>query len=112
MSTKIPSVVQKMTGIKALANKRMSKKVKFMGEDITVYKLTVDLIQEIQAMSNDIKEDDDNFDILKKIISEAVEGGNELDDADFGNFPLDELSKLSEEILKFSGISGQKGKSS
>lgn len=40
----------------------------------------------------------------------AVDGGDELSDDDFKEFPMDELSKLSNEIMKFSGIAGDQGK--
>jgi len=36
-------------GFKKLVGKRMNKKLKFMGEDVTIYKLSVAQVQEIQA---------------------------------------------------------------
>jgi hypothetical protein len=111
----IPKVNQ--MGIKSLVGKRMTRTVKFMGEDVVINKLSVSHVKEIQAnakqMEND-EGDDSSFDLLKTIISSSVEGGSELTDDDFLNFPLDELSKLSNEILKHSGIDAaqQKGKSS
>jgi transcriptional regulator of met regulon len=105
MSTKIPSVVPTMSGIKALANKRMSKKVKFMGEDITIYKLSIEQVLSIQEKAKNVKDDEEaNFDLLQEVIGYAVEGGNELTDEDFNKFPIDELSKISNEVMKFSGL--------
>jgi hypothetical protein len=43
---------------------------------------------------------------LKVVIRSGVEGGSELDDAAFAGFPMEELSKLSQEIMKYSGIGG------
>jgi hypothetical protein len=42
----------------------------------------------------------------------GVEGGDDLDDTDFDNFPMEELSKLSNEIMKYSGLGQEAGKSS
>jgi hypothetical protein len=39
-----------------------------------------------------------------------VEGGEDLTDEDFETFPMDELSKLSTEVMKFSGIGQDAGK--
>ena len=51
------------------------------------------------------------FDLLKKVIRLSVEGASDLSDQDFDTFPMDELSKLSNEIMRFSGIaSGDSGK--
>lgn len=102
-----------MSSIKGFVGKRMSKTVKFMGEDVKVSKLSVAEVMAIQEAAKDIDKDDvSGFEVLKKVIESAVEGGSELTDEDFKNFPMDELSKLSGEIMKFSGIGGeeQKGK--
>ena len=102
--------------IKGLVGKRMSKKVKFMGEDISITKLKVAEVMEIQEASKKLaeveSEDDENMglDILRTVIRAAVEGGDELTDEDFVEFPMDELSKLSNEIMKFSGIGEGAGK--
>jgi hypothetical protein len=88
----------------------MSKKVKFMGADVIVSKLTVQEVLDIQAIAKDVKEDDAGFDLLKKILSCAVEGADELTDDDFSKFPMDELSNLSNEIMRFSGVNKEAGK--
>jgi hypothetical protein len=48
--------------------------------------------------------------VLKLVISAGVEGGAELTDEDFQGFSMDELSKLSAEVMKFSGIGSESGK--
>lgn len=99
-----------MSGIKSLVGKRMNKKVKFMGEDVTITKLTVAEVLEIQESAKNLQDSDaEGFGILKKVIGLAVEGGADLSDEDFQTFPMDELSKLSTEIMKFSGV-GEQGK--
>jgi len=98
-------------GMKALASKRMTKSYKFMGEDVKIAKLTVSQVMEIQEKAKDIEKDDtQGFNVLRKVIQYSVEGANDLTDDDFNNFPLDELSKLSNEIMRFSGIGADTGK--
>jgi len=97
--------VNKMSGIKSLVGRKMTRVTKFMGEDVTISKLNVANVMEIQEKAKKLEENDnEGFDLLKSIIRSAVEGAEELDDNDFEGFPLDELSKLSNEIMKFSGI--------
>jgi len=105
-----------MSGIKGLVGKKMQKKVKFMGEDITIYKLKFSEIMEIQEMVRSAEKDDKEdssaeqemgLDVLRKVIRSSVEGGGELDDSDFQEFPMDELTKLSSDIMKFSGVDSQ-----
>ena len=99
-------------GIRGLVGRKMSKDVKFMGETVKISKLSVSEVMQIQeAAKNMEKDDSEGFGILKTVIRSAVEGAGDLDDADFDTFPMDELSKLSTEIMKFSGIGQDSGKS-
>ena len=111
MTSKIPLIpkVKSMSGIKALAGRRMTKEVKFMGENVTISKLNVSHVRQIQEAAKNLEgaKDDDSFEVLKSIIADGVEGGEELTDEEFESMPLDELSKLSQEILRFSGIGEQ-----
>lgn len=54
-------------------------------------------------------EQQDTFAVLKTIIRSATEDGESLTDDDFQNFALDDLTKLSEEIMNFSGV-GEKAR--
>jgi len=108
---KIPTIskANKMAteGIKGLVGRKMTKTVKFMSEDVKIAKLSVSEVMEIQAKAKDLEGDEQNgFELLKKVIKLSVEKADELSDEDFNNFPMDELSKLSNEIMKFSGIVG------
>lgn len=97
--------------IKGLVGKKMTKTVKFIGEDIKITKLSVAEVLEIQNKAKDSTEDHESgFELLKKVIKMSVEGASELTEEDFDNFPMDELSRLSNEIMKFSGIAGEQGK--
>jgi hypothetical protein len=96
---------------KDLVGKRMSKTVKFMGEDVKINKLSVAEVLDIQAKAKSIGENEqEGLSVLKTVISSAVEGASEIADEDFNKFPMDELSKLSNEIMKFSGIGQEAGK--
>jgi hypothetical protein len=123
-----------MSSIKALVGKTMTKSVKFLDSTVTISKLTVGQVQEIQeaakqaeareadfrkqvaaaeASGGSMPESQDKFaglDILKKIIVLGVEGGSDLTDEDFQSLPMDELSKVSKEIMKFSGLGEDSGK--
>lgn len=96
---------------KDLVGRKMTKSVKFMGEDVKIAKLSVSEVLAIQNAAKDAESDEvKGFNILKKIIKSSVEGADALAEDDFDGFPMDELSKLSTEIMKFSGISGEEGK--
>jgi hypothetical protein len=93
-------------GILALRGKRVTKTVKFLNEDVQVRKLTVSEVKEIQELAKTVEgqEDNDGLDILQKVISLSVVGGEELTADDFAAWPMDELSTLSNTIMKYSGF--------
>ena len=92
-------------GLKALVGKKISKKIKFMGSEIEIVKLTVAQVLEIQKSAKETKEDsEEGLDVLKLVFRLACAEAGELSDEDFLEFPIDELSKVSAEIMKFSGM--------
>ena len=102
-------------GLKALVGRKMSKTVKFMGEDVVITKLSVSEVMGIQeqakkAETESAENDIGGFDVLKQVIKSSVTDGADLTDEDFKGFAMDELSKLSAEIMKFSGIGAETGK--
>jgi hypothetical protein len=98
-------------GIKSLVGKKMTKNTKFMGVDLKIQKLSISEVLSIQERAKDAEKNEaEGFNVLKLVVRSAVEGADELSDEDFDNFPLDELSKLSTEIMKFSGIGQEQGK--
>jgi hypothetical protein len=98
-------------GIKGLVGQRMTKTVKFMNKDITIQKLTVAEVLAIQEKAkNADKDETEGFNVLKTVIRSAVPGADELSDEDFNSFPLEDLTKLSNEVMKYSGISADQGK--
>jgi hypothetical protein len=91
--------------MKSLVGKRVSKKVKFMNEDIVINKLSVEEVLALQTESADLKEDNtDGLRVLRKIIRSSVEEANELTDEEFNKLPMAELATLSTEIMKYSGM--------
>lgn len=90
---------------KELIGKKMSKPVKFMGSDVSISKLSVAEVMNIQELAkNTVGDEQEGFGILKTVIRSSVEGAADITDEDFSGFPMDELSRLSNEIMKFSGI--------
>lgn len=100
-----------MAGLKDAVGKKMTKDVKFMGLDVTISKLSVGQVQELQSLSAgaDEQQEDKLVDILLRIIRLSVAEAADISDEEFSDFPLDELSKLSNEIMRFSGVM-EKGK--
>lgn len=97
--------------MKNLIGKKMTKPVKFMGEDVKISKLSVAEVLEIQEKSKDITESETGgFSVLKTVIRASVEGAADISDDDFAGFPMEELSRLANEIMKFSGIGTDQGK--
>jgi hypothetical protein len=108
---KVNNMSEVAKGIKSLVGQRMTKTVKFLNSDVKISKLTVSEVLEIQNKAKDIDKDETaGLELLKTVIRSAVEGGEDLDDSDFDNFPMDELSKLSNEIMKYSGLGQEAGK--
>jgi hypothetical protein len=96
----------KMSGIKGFIGRKMSKKVKFMGEEVLINKLSVAQVLEIQEVSKDLKEEDeDSYKLVHLVIQYGVEGGEDLTMDELSALPLDELSTIANEIMKYSGVS-------
>jgi hypothetical protein len=102
------------TGMASMIGKRMTKVVPFMDMKVTMSKLSVAEVMQIQKSAStegkDPEEANENegFDVLRTIIRTSVAESEGLSDEDFNEFPLDELSKLSASIMKFSGIDSGK----
>jgi len=105
----------KPSGMKSLVGRKMTKKYEFMGEKVTISKLSVAEVMDIQEKARTLSEetaeqDDSGIALLMMVIQSAVEGADELTKEDFESFPMDELSKLSQEIMVYSGIDQARGK--
>jgi hypothetical protein len=92
-------------GMKGLVGQRPDKKFDFMGTRISIKKLSVAEVLEIQEQAKSAGEDENaNFQLMQTVIKMSAEGAEDLTDEDFNGFPIDDLSKLSQEIMKFSGV--------
>jgi hypothetical protein len=105
---------QSMGAMKKLVGKKVSKDYSFMGSKIKICKLTVDEVLEIQtkakAQQGKQADDEDPLSLLKDIIRLSAPESHELTEEDFANLPFDELKKLSNEIMSYSGMdTGQVG---
>lgn len=91
--------------MKNLVGKVMSKKFKFMETDVTINKLSVGKVLEIQEKAKNLESSENaSIDMLQFVIASSVVGAEELTPEDFATFPIDELSKLSNAVLEFSGL--------
>lgn len=85
-----------------------------MGEQLVISKLTVSQVMEIQILTQANADrgdaDEDGFEIMKSVIKMSVPEALELSDEDFDSFPVEELSTLTNEIMKYSGMDPQRGK--
>ena len=94
--------------MKNLVGKSITQTVKFMGESVKIKKLTVAEVLEIQEQAKEAeKSENAGFDLLKRVIKMSVEDAKDLSDDDFKTFPMDELNKLSNDIMKFSGMTAE-----
>jgi len=108
--------------IKSLKGVKVTKTVPFLGSNITISKLTVAQVEEIQEaakMGEDAikaateagnEADVDQLGVLRAVIRLSVEGGDELEDEDFQDWPIEDISKLAKAIMSYSGIGDDAGK--
>ena len=85
--------------MKHLVGKKLTKKVKFVGEEVVIKKLSVTEVMTLQEAYNDAAAGDELV-LLRTVIRQAVEGAEDLTDEDLSSFPIDELANLSNEIIK------------
>jgi hypothetical protein len=94
--------------MKHLVGKVPTQEVVFCGHKINIKKLSVTQVFEIQRRSKESHEAGENeeagMDMLQYVIGCAVDGADALTKEEFRSFPVDELSALSDKILKFSGL--------
>lgn len=91
--------------MKNLVGKVISKKFKFMETDVVINKLSVGKVMEIQEKVKILADQENSsLEMLQFVIASAVAGADELTPEDFSSFPIDELSKLSNAVLEFSGL--------
>jgi len=95
--------------MKHLVGKTITEKVPFMGDKVEVKKLTVGEILDLQKVIAKVGDSEDakaQIGLLRDIIKVAVIGADELSDADFDTFPIEELNRLSNKVMELSGLAG------
>lgn len=105
-------------GIRGLANRKMTKDVDFMGTKLKISKLSVAEMKQVQEIAKlpEAAEGEDapvmteaqSLKVLQTVIQCGAEGGAEMTAEEFESMPIDELSKLSEAIMAFSGMGSKK----
>jgi hypothetical protein len=87
--------------MKEFVGRKMTKKLPFMDGEVEVKVLTVADAKEIEAKTKKAKEDDPKaqLDLLRFVIRKAVIGAEDLTDDEIDDFPVTELTKLSEGIM-------------
>ncbi len=85
---------------------KSGKKIKFLGEEVEIFKLSVGQVIAVQKLvkDNEAKEDTDGLSVLMFVIKEGCPEFKDYSDDEIQGLPMDELSKLSSEIMKHSGL--------
>lgn len=105
---------------KTLIGRRVTKSVKFLGTDVEINKLSVNQVSDIQARVAALpKADADGVDnaeagqahlnLMIEVIKMSVVGADEVTEDEFRDFPLEDLQKLSDEVLRHSGLGKDRG---
>lgn len=128
--------MSEVKGLMAFVSRRSEKKVDFMGGKLTITKLTLGEVEKIQEMgraaAEELKkaqteynekykevpveerpefvfESANGLSMLTNIIRIGAEGAADMTEDDFRALPLDDISKLAEEIMRYSGMKGEEG---
>ena len=95
------------------ASKAFTKKIKFLGQDLEITKLSVGQVIRIQDLAKAVEKAEDksegHIDMLFQMVRMGAPELSELDDNEMSELPMEELSDLSNEIMKHSGL-GNKSK--
>ena len=81
----------------------ITKKIPFLGQEVEIKQLTVKGVKDLQVS---LKEANtvDSLSTLALIFKATVVGAEEMTDLEFENYPIQPLTDLSNEILKFNGL--------
>jgi len=91
--------------MKHLVGKDVSKEVSFMGDKVTITKLSAGRIMEVQELvKKNAKKDADPMDLVRGVLVLGVTGAADLAPEDFLTFPLDEMNDLVDAVLRYSGL--------
>ena len=104
MTTTTQSSLTRFRGAKS------KKETKFVGEKLEIVKLTVAQAMTIQekVAASDAEDPEANLKILLLVLQEGAPDLAELTMDDLKSFSMVDLTALSTEIMKYSGMSGEK----
>ena len=86
---------------------KVEKPVKFMGLDIGIRKMSVSQVTKVQELAKSLVGSENDMDNMKILILVCQQGAPELrdlTDEDMNDFPVEELTNLSNEIMIYSGL--------
>lgn len=87
---------------------KVTRKADFMGLSIEITKLTVAQVMQIQEKAQVASSEDSEeagIALINTVLRLGAAELADLSDEELSGMPLDELSKLSNEIMKYSGLS-------
>lgn len=92
-----------------LLDKRVTKEIEFLGDTVTVRKMSYIELKEFQKFAQDLnrKEKDEEARSRKfqhDLIRRSVEGGEDVTVEELGHFPPTDLAELGRQILEFNGL--------
>jgi len=99
--------------MKNLIGKKVEKEVPFCGETVTIKKLSVSEVYEVQRLvtppepvkgSKTPVEPMDPMKIVNGILRIGVNDAENLTDEEFAGFPLDELNDLASQVMAYCGL--------
>ena len=93
--------------MKKFVGKLPTKKVPFMDDEIEIRKLTAGAVKRIGAASKTIDVEEDALSVVAIVLNEGVvleEGEEPITAAFLEQFTLDDLNKLSNEIMAYAGV--------
>ncbi len=89
--------------MKHILIKDITKTIKFLDQDLVIKQLTVKGVKELQK-GLDTETTVDAIKTLATIFRATVVGAESMKDEDFEAFPIEPLTKLSNDILEFNGL--------
>jgi len=89
----------------------ITKKIPFLNQEVEIKQLTVKGIKDLQKVLDQNKTDDvTGIRTLSAIFKSTVVGAEEMKEEDFEKFPIQSLTKLSQEILVYNGLAASDDK--
>lgn len=96
----------KPQGIQRFLKANVTKKLKFCGDEVVIKKLTVGEVFAVQerVKASQSKGEESSFEVLFFILRTGSPEFDAYSDEELKELPIDELNKLSNEIMAFSGL--------